>query len=159
MKLSDLTPRAQQVMALAREEAGQSNRPYVGTGQLLLGLIAFGKGICAGILKKHGLDLETVRGDIEHIEGRYPEAKFVGGIPFTPRIKEVLARSRDEATRLGHKFVGTEHILLGLLGETEGTVYRIFQLHHLDVEGCRNEIFTEMKLPGPGPAEGGDTAR
>jgi len=118
--MNNFTPRAQQVLALARKEADRFNHNYVGTEHLLLGLIKLGQGVAVNVLQKMGLDLETVRSEVEKQVGSGPETKMVGNIPYTPRVKKVLALAGKEAKSLNHSYVGTEHILLGLLREGEG---------------------------------------
>ena len=112
--MNNFTPRAQQVLALARKEADRFNHNYVGTEHLLLGLIKLGQGVAVNVLQKMGLDLETVRMEVEKQVGSGPETKMVGNIPYTPRVKKVLALAGKEAKALNHSYVGTEHILLGL---------------------------------------------
>ncbi len=118
--MNNFTPRAQQVLALARKEADRFNHNYVGTEHLLLGLIKLGQGVAVNVLQKMGLDLETVRMEVEKQVGSGPETKIVGNVPYTPRVKKVLALAGKEAKALNHSYVGTEHILLGLLREGEG---------------------------------------
>ena len=118
--MNDFTPRAQQVLALASKEAERFNHNYVGTEHLLLGLIKLGQGVAVTVLQKMGLDLERVRMEVEKHVGPHPETKMIGNIPYTPRVKKVLALAGKEAQALHHSYVGTEHILLGLLREGEG---------------------------------------
>ena len=113
--MSNFTPRAQQALSLARKEAERFNHNYVGTEHLLLGLIKLGQGVAVNVIQKMGLDLETVRLEVEKQVGTGPEVKQAGSIPFTPRVKKVLALAGKEARALNHSYVGTEHILLGLL--------------------------------------------
>src|SRR5204863_5914766 len=113
--MNNFTPRAQQVLALARKEADRFNHNFVGTEHLLLGLIKLGQGVAVNVLQKIDLDLETVRMEVEIQVGSAPETKIVGNIPYTPRVKNVLAMAGKEAKALNHSFVGTEHILIGLL--------------------------------------------
>src|SRR2546430_2423574 len=118
--MNNFTPRAQQVLALARKEADRFNHNFVGTEHLLLGLIKLGQGVAVNVLQKLGLDLETVRMEVEKQVGTGPDQKMIGNIPYTPRVKKVLALAAKEAKALNHTYVGTEHILLGLLREGEG---------------------------------------
>src|SRR5437868_1642046 len=120
--MNNFTPRAQQVLQLARKEADRFNHNYVGTEHLLLGLIKLGQGVAVNVLQKMGLDLETVRMEVEKQVGSGPETKIVGNVPYTPRVKKVLALAGKEAKALNHSYVGTEHILLGLLREGEAGV-------------------------------------
>jgi ATP-dependent Clp protease ATP-binding subunit ClpC len=142
--MNNFTPRAQQVLALARKEADRFNHNYVGTEHLLLGLIKLGQGAAVNVLQKMGLDLETVRMEVEKQVGSGPETKMVATIPYTPRVKKVLALAGKEARALNHSYVGTEHILLGLLREGEGVAARVLKSLEVDIERTRNEILKEL---------------
>ena len=154
--MNNFTPRAQQVLALARKEADRFNHNYVGTEHLLLGLIKLGQGVAVNVLQKMGLDLETVRMEVEKQVGSGPETKMVGNIPYTPRVKKVLALAGKEAKSLQHSYVGTEHILLGLLREGEGVAARVLKSLEVDIERTRNEILKELD-PNFSPQEEGDS--
>src|ERR1022692_2981650 len=155
--MNNFTPRAQQVLALARKEADRFNHNYVGTEHLLLGLIKLGQGVAVNVLQKMGLDLETVRMEVEKQVGSGPETKMVGNIPYTPRVKKVLALAGKEAKALNHSYVGTEHILLGLLREGEGVAARVLKSLEVDIERTRNEILKELdpNFTPPETEEGG----
>src|SRR5439155_1837569 len=142
--MNNFTPRAQQVLALARKEADRFNHNYVGTEHLLLGLIKLGQGVAVNVLQKMGLDLETVRMEVENQVGSGPETKMVGNVPYTPRVKKVLALAGKEAKALNHSYVGTEHILLGLLREGEGVAARVLKSLEIDIERTRNEMLKEL---------------
>lgn len=142
--MNNFTPRAQQVLALARKEADRFHHNYVGTEHLLLGLINLGQGVAVNVLQKMGLDLQTVRSAVEKQVGTGPESKPSGNIPYTPRVKKVLALAGKEARALNHSYVGTEHILLGLLREGEGVAARVLKSLEVDIERCRNEILSEL---------------
>jgi ATP-dependent Clp protease ATP-binding subunit ClpC len=142
--MSNFTPRAQQVLALARKEADRFHHNYVGTEHLLLGLINLGQGVAVNVLQKMGLDLDTVRQAVDEQVGLGPEAKPSGNVPYTPRVKKVLALAGKEAKQLNHSYVGTEHILLGLLREGEGVAARVLKSLDVDVDRCRNEILSEL---------------
>ncbi len=142
--MNNFTPRAQQVLALARKEADRFHHNYVGTEHILLGLINLGQGVAVNVLQKMGLDLETVRSAVEKQVGTGPESKPSGNIPYTPRVKKVLALAGKEAKALNHSYVGTEHILLGLLREGEGVAARVLKSLDVDIERCRNEILSEL---------------
>ena len=143
--MNNFTPRAQQVLALARKEADRFHHNYVGTEHLLLGLIKLGQGVAVSVLQKMGLDLETVRAEVEKQVGVGQESKTpVGSIPYTPRVKKVLALAGKEAKALNHSYVGTEHILLGLLREGEGVAARVLKTLEVDIERTRNEILREL---------------
>jgi ATP-dependent Clp protease ATP-binding subunit ClpC len=142
--MNNFTPRAQQVLALARKEADRFHHNYVGTEHVLLGLIKLGQGVAVSVLQKMGLDLETVRGAVEKQVGTGQETKIQGSIPYTPRVKKVLALAGKEAKALNHSYVGTEHILLGLLREGEGVAARVLKALDVDIERTRNEILREL---------------
>src|ERR1700690_2397768 len=153
--MNNFTPRAQQVLALARKEADRFNHNYVGTEHLLVGLIKLGQGVAVNVLQKLGLDLETVRIEVEKQVGSGPDTKMSGNIPYTPRVKKVLALAGKEAKALNHSYVGTEHILLGLLREGEGVAARVLKSLDVDIERTRNEILRELDPQFSGGSEGG----
>jgi ATP-dependent Clp protease ATP-binding subunit ClpC len=142
--MNNFTPRAQQVLALARKEADRFNHNFVGTEHLLLGLIKLGQGVAVNVLQKLGLDLETVRLEVEKQVGTGPDQKMMGNIPYTPRVKKVLALAQKEAKALNHTYVGTEHILLGLLREGDGVAARVLKNLDVDIEQTRQEILKEL---------------
>src|SRR5215210_4239830 len=142
--MNNFTPRAQQVLALARKEADRFNHNFVGTEHLLLGLIKLGQGVAVNVLQKMGLDLETVRMEVEKQVGTGPDQKMIGNIPYTPRVKKVLALAAKEAKSLNHSYVGTEHILLGLLREGDGVAARVLKNLDVDIEQTRQEILKEL---------------
>ncbi len=151
--MNNFTPRAQQVLALARKEADRFHHNYVGTEHILLGLIKLGQGVAVSVLQKMGLDLETVRNAVEKQVGSGPEGKSSGSIPYTPRVKKVLALAGKEAKALNHSYVGTEHILLGLLREGEGVAARVLKSLDVDIERTRNEILRELDPQFSGETE------
>ena len=142
--MSNFTPRAQQVLALARKEADRFNHNFVGTEHLLLGLIKLAQGVAVNVLMKLGLDLETVRMEVEKLVGTGPDQKLMGPIPYTPRVKKVLALANKEAKMLNHTYVGTEHILLGLLREGDGVAAKVLKSLDVDIELTRQEILKEL---------------
>ena len=152
--MNNFTPRAQHALALARKEAERFNHNYVGTEHLLLGLIKLGQGVAVNVLQKMGLDLETVRLEVEKQVGTGPETKQLGNVPFTPRVKKVLALASKEARALNHSYVGTEHILLGLLREGDGVAARVLKNLEVDIERTRNEILKELDPNFQAPPEG-----
>jgi len=155
--MNNFTPRAQQVLALARKEADRFHHNYVGTEHLLLGLIKLGQGVAVSVLQKMGLDLETVRNEVEKQVGTGQESKTpIGSIPYTPRVKKVLALAGKEAKALNHSYVGTEHILLGLLREGEGVAARVLKTLDIDIERTRQEILKELD-PQFASGNAGDT--
>jgi len=164
--MNNFTPRAQQVLALARKEADRFNHNFVGTEHLLLGLIKLGQGVAVNVLQKMGLDLDTVRMEVEKQVGTGPDQKMIGNIPYTPRVKKVLALAAKEAKNLNHTYVGTEHILLGLLREGDGVAARVLKNLDVDIEQTRQEIlkeldpnFTNQEESGEPAAAGGGDAK
>lgn len=154
--MSNFTPRAQQVLALARKESDRFHHNYVGTEHLLLGLIHLGQGVAVNVLQKMDLDLDTVRAEVEkQVASTGTEAQPTGSIPYTPRVKKVLALAAKEAKALNHSYVGTEHILLGLLREGEGVASQVLRTLNVDIEHCRGQILEELD---PNFAAEGETA-
>ncbi len=143
------TERARKVIVYAKEEARRFNHDYIGTEHLLLGLIREGEGVAAAVLQKLGLGLETIRLEVEKLVQPGPQTQVVGDIPFTPRSKKALELSAEEARALGHNYIGTEHLLLGLVKEGEGMAYRVLLNLGLDLGKLRNEV---MELLGSGVA-------
>jgi len=141
------TERARKVIVLAKEEAKRFNHDYIGTEHLLLGLVREGEGVAAAVVQKLGLDLESIRIEVEKLVKPGPQTQVMGDIPFTPRSKKVLELSAEEARALGHNYIGTEHLLLGLIREGEGVAFRVFLNMGVDLEKARAEI---MELLGSG---------
>jgi len=140
----NMTPRANQVLTLARREAGRFNHNFIGTEHVLLGLIALGQGVAVNVLQKLGLDLGVTRREVEAAVGKGPDQTIIDTIPYTPRVMKVLALAAKEAKALNHTYVGTEHILLGLLREGEGVASKVFQQLHVNIEEVRKEILKEL---------------
>ena len=141
------TERARKVIVYAKEEARRFNHDYIGTEHLLLGLVREGEGVASAVLQKLGLDLETIRIEVEKLVQPGPQTQVLGDIPFTPRSKKALELSAEEARALGHNYIGTEHLLLGLVKEGEGMAYRVLLNLGLDLGKLRNEV---MELLGSG---------
>jgi len=133
------TERARRVVVFAQEEARMLNQNYIGTEHLLLGLIREEEGVAARALQSLGISLYDVRAQVEEIIGRGTSAP-VGHIPFTPRAKKVLELSLREALQLGHNYIGTEHILLGLIREGEGVAARVLYNLGADLDRVRNQV-------------------
>jgi ATP-dependent Clp protease ATP-binding subunit ClpC len=142
--MSNFTPRAQQVLALARKEADRFNHNFLGTEHLLLGLIKLGQGVAVNVLQGMGIDLDTVRIAVEKEVGTGPDQKMIGNIPYTPRVKKVLALASKEAKALNHTYVGTEHILLGLLREGDGVAAKVLKNLDVDIEEARQRTLKEL---------------
>src|ERR671915_16273 len=133
------TDRARRVVVLAQEEARMLNHNYIGTEHILLGLIHEGEGVAAKALESLGVSLEAVRQQVEEIIGQGQQAPS-GHIPFTPRAKKVLELSLREALQLGHSYIGTEHILLGLIREGEGVAAQVLQKLGADLNRVRQQV-------------------
>jgi ATP-dependent Clp protease ATP-binding subunit ClpA len=133
------TDRARRVVVLAQEEARMLNHDYIGTEHILLGLIHEGKGVAAEALDSMGISLAGVRDEVESMIGR-GKAAPTGHIPFTPRAKKVLELSLREALQLGHDYIGTEHILLGLIREGEGVAAQVLQKLGADLDRVRHKV-------------------
>jgi ATP-dependent Clp protease ATP-binding subunit ClpC len=154
------TDRARRVVVLAQEEARMLNHNYIGTEHILLGLIHEGEGVAAKGLEALGISLEGVRAQVEEIIGQGQQAPS-GHIPFTPRAKKVLELSLREALQLGHNYIGTEHILLGLIREGEGVAAQVLVKLGADLNRVRQQVIQLLSgyqgkeaVQTGGPAEG-----
>jgi ATP-dependent Clp protease ATP-binding subunit ClpA len=148
------TDRARRVVVLAQEEARMLNHNYIGTEHILLGLIHEGDGSAAKALELLGISLGAVRQEVEEIIGHGKQAPS-GHIPFTPRAKRVLELSLREALQLGHNYIGTEHILLGLIREGEGVAALVLTRLGADLERVRQQV---VHLVGTGTSQDADPA-
>jgi ATP-dependent Clp protease ATP-binding subunit ClpC len=156
------TERARKVIILAKEEARRFNHDYIGTEHILLGLIREGEGVAAAVLQKMGISLENIRLEIEKLVQPGPTTQIIGDIPFTPRAKKALELAAEEARSLGHNYIGTEHLLLGLIREGEGVASQVLLNLGMDLNGVRNEVMELLgsALPGFGqPAGSGPQAK
>src|SRR3546814_121248 len=144
------TDRARRVVVLAQEEARMLSHNYIGTEHILLGLIHEGEGVAAKALESLGISLEAVRAQVEEIIGQGQQAPS-GHIPFTPRAKKVLELSLREALQLGHNYIGTEHILLGLIREGEGVAAQVLVKLGADLSRVRQQVIQLLSgYQGPG---------
>ncbi len=152
------TNRAKQVKRLAEKEAQRLNHNYVGTEHILLGLIKLGQGVAVDVLKRLGLDFDIVRGEVEKMVGSGPPNKSAAKPANTPRADKVYENAWEEAQRLKHNYVGTEHILLGLLKEEDGIAAKVLQNLDVDLEKARNEVLEILSgfAPPPGQARPAD---
>ncbi len=150
------TERARKVIILAKEEARRFNHDYIGTEHILLGLVREGEGVAAAVLQKVGVSLESIRLEIEKLVQPGPTTQIIGDIPFTPRAKKALELSAEEARSLGHNYIGTEHLLLGLIREGEGIASQVLLNLGLDLNRVRNEVMELLgsALPGFGAGQG-----
>jgi len=147
------TDRARKVMGLARQEAQRFNHDYIGTEHILLGLIQEGSGVAADVLKNLDVDPKRIRQEIEKLVSHGTTMVTMGQLPFTPRAKKVLELALEEASNLGHNYIGTEHLLLGLIREQEGIAAQVLQNLNVRLEDVREEV---LELLGAEVAQGED---
>jgi len=134
------TDRVRKVMQLANQEAQRFNHEYIGTEHILLGLVREGNGIAVNVLKNLDIDLRKIRLEVEKLMQCGPDMTIMGKLPQTPRAKKVIEYSMEEAVKLGHKYVGVEHILLGLLRKQEGVAAQVLMNLGLKLEEVREEV-------------------
>jgi ATP-dependent Clp protease ATP-binding subunit ClpC len=144
------TDRARKVMQLANQEAQRFNHEYIGTEHILLGLIKEGSGVAANVLKNLDVDLRKIRLEVEKLVQSGPDMVTMGKLPQTPRAKKVIEYSMEEARNLNHNYVGTEHILLGLLREQEGVAAQVLMNLGLKLEEVREEVLNLLGHGGEG---------
>jgi len=149
------TDRARKVMQLANQEAQRFNHEYIGTEHILLGLVKEGSGVAANVLKNLDVDLRKIRLEVEKLVQSGPEMVTMGKLPQTPRAKKVIEYSMEEARNLNHNYVGTEHILLGLLREQEGVAAQVLMNLGLKLEEVREEVLNLLGQPSEGSERGG----
>ncbi|HOW88459.1 MAG TPA: Clp protease N-terminal domain-containing protein, partial [Candidatus Omnitrophota bacterium] len=149
------TERARKVIILAKEEAKRFNHDYIGTEHILLGLIKEGESVAAAVLQNLGLSLDTIRLEVEKLVQFGPSTVVSGDIPFTPKAKKVIELAMDEARRLGHNYIGTEHLLLGLIKEGEGVASHVLMNVGLDLNKVRAEVIKLLGSTTPGGEPGG----
>ena len=161
------TDRARKVMQLANQEAQRFNHEYIGTEHILLGLVKEGSGVAANVLKNLDVDLRKIRLEVEKLVQSGPEMVTIGKLPQTPRAKKVIEYSMEEARNLNHNYVGTEHILLGLLREQEGVAAQVLMNLGMKLEDVREEVLnllghgmesSDAERGGREPASGGATS-
>jgi ATP-dependent Clp protease ATP-binding subunit ClpC len=140
--MNKFSDRAQKVILIAQEEAKRLNHDYVGTEHLLLGLVSLGEGLAVQVLINLGIDLRRVKSEVEKLVPPGDNIMILGEIPFSPRAKKVLEYAVEEASNMGHIYVGTEHILLGLLHEKDGVAARVLEYLGITYEDVQQEIFT-----------------
>jgi ATP-dependent Clp protease ATP-binding subunit ClpC len=156
------TDRARKVMQLANQEAQRFNHEYIGTEHILLGLVKEGSGVAANVLKNLEVDLRKIRIEVEKIVQTGPDMVTMGKLPQTPRAKKVIEYAMDEARNLNHNYVGTEHLLLGLLREQEGVAAQVLMNLGMKLEDVRDEVLNllghGMETAEPGSEERGSAA-
>ena len=148
-----LTDRARKVMALANQEAQRFNHEYIGTEHILLGLVKEGSGVGANVLKNLGIDLRKVRLEVEKLVKSGPEMVTMGKLPQTPRAKKVIEYAIEEARNLNHNYVGTEHLLLGLLREQDGVAAQVLLNLGMKLEEVREEVLNLLGAGGDSEQE------
>ena len=153
------TERARKVILLAKEEAKRFNHDYIGTEHILLGLIREGEGVAAAVLQKLGLSPEKIRLEVEKLVQSGPSTMVSGDIPFTPKAKKVIELAMEEARSLGHNYIGTEHLLLGLIREGEGVASQVLMNLGLDLNRVRSEVITLLGSSSPAPTGSGTGSR
>ncbi|MCL2648636.1 MAG: ATP-dependent Clp protease ATP-binding subunit [Phycisphaerales bacterium] len=157
------TDRARKVMALANQEAQRFNHEYIGTEHILLGLVKEGSGVGATVLKNLDIDLRKVRLEVEKLVKSGPDMVTMGKLPQTPRAKKVIEYAIEEARNLGHNYVGTEHLLLGLLREKDGVAAQVLMNLGLKLEEVREEVLNLLgagvESEGTSPTEGKSEAK
>jgi ATP-dependent Clp protease ATP-binding subunit ClpC len=154
------TDRAKKVMSFARQEAMKFNHEYIGTEHILLGLVQEGSGVAANVLKNMTVDLEKIRHEVEKIVKTGPSMVTMGQLPFTPRAKKVLELSLEEASQLSHNYLGTEHLLLGLIRENEGIAAQVLMNLGVKLDDVRDEVLEFLgasENSGDEDAEGGES--
>jgi ATP-dependent Clp protease ATP-binding subunit ClpC len=139
------TDRARRVVVLAQEEARLLNHDYIGTEHILLGLIHEGEGVAAMALERLGISLPAVRAQVEEVVGHGGSSPASGHIPFTPRAKKVLELALREALQLGHNYIGTEHLLLGLVREGEGVAAQVLVKLGANLSRMREEVLQLLR--------------
>src|SRR5580658_65137 len=149
------TDRARKVMQLANQEAQRFNHEYIGTEHILLGLVKEGSGVAANVLKNLDIDLRKIRLEVEKIVQSGPDMVTMGKLPQTPRAKKVIEYSIEEARNLNHNYVGTEHLLLGLLREQEGVAAQVLMNLGLKLEDVREEVLNLLGHNMPDSTESG----
>src|SRR5438067_5218341 len=147
-RFDKFTERARKVLQLAQEEAQRFNHNYIGTEHLLLGLVREGEGVAAKVLGNLGVELNKVRSAVEFIIGR-GDRMVVGEIGLTPRAKKVIELAVDEARRLGHHYIGTEHLLLGLVREGEGIAAGVLESLGVNLERVRSQTIKVLSQGRP----------
>src|ERR1043165_2011952 len=148
-RFDKFTERARKVLQLAQEEAQRFNHNYIGTEHLLLGLVREGEGVAAKVLANLGVDLNKVRSAVEFIIGR-GDRMVIGDISLTPRAKKVIELAVEEARRLNHNYIGTEHLLLGLVREGEGIAAGVLESLGVNLEKVRTQVITVVSQSGSG---------
>jgi len=139
------TNRAKQVIKLAKKEAQRLNHNYLGTEHVLLGLLKLGQGVAVNVLRNLNIDFETVRNEVEKLVGYGPEIQVYGDPALTGKVKKVFEFANEEAANLNHNYVGTEHLLLGLLRQTDGVAAQVLENLNVNLKEVRKEVLKELE--------------
>lgn len=139
------TNRAKQVIKLAKKEAQRLNHNYLGTEHILLGLLKLGQGVAVNVLRNLNIDFETVRAEVEKVVGFGPEIQVYGDPALTGKVKKVFEYANEEAANLNHNYVGTEHLLLGLLRQTDGVAAQVLENLNVNLKEVRKEVLKELE--------------
>ncbi|HEV8050902.1 MAG TPA: Clp protease N-terminal domain-containing protein, partial [Parachlamydiaceae bacterium] len=139
------TNRAKQVIKLAKKEAQRLNHNYLGTEHVLLGLLKLGQGVAVNVLRNLNIDFETVRSEVEKLVGYGPEIQVYGDPALTGKVKKVFEFANEEAANLNHNYVGTEHLLLGLLRQTDGVAAQVLENLNVNLKEVRKEVLKELE--------------
>ena len=138
------TNRAKQVIKLAKKEAQRLNHNYLGTEHILLGLLKLGQGVAVNVLRTLGVDFDTAKQEVEKLIGYGPEIQVYGDPALTGRVKKSFESANEEAALLEHNYVGTEHLLLGILNQADGVALQVLENLHIDPKEIRKEILKEL---------------
>src|SRR5580692_11608395 len=139
------TNRAKQVIKLAKKEAQRLNHNYLGTEHVLLGLLKLGQGVAVNVLRNLNIDFDTVRAEVEKLVGYGPEIQVYGDPALTGKVKKVFEYANEEAANLNHNYVGTEHLLLGLLRQTDGVAAQVLENLNVNLKEVRKEVLKELE--------------
>lgn len=153
------TNRAKQVIKLAKKEAQRLNHNYLGTEHVLLGLLKLGQGVAVNVLRNLNIDFDTVKEEVQKLVGYGPEIQVYGDPALTGKVKKVFEFANEEAANLNHNYVGTEHLLLGLLRQTDGVAAQVLENLNVNLKEVRKEVLKELEtfnlqlppLGGPTP--------
>ena len=153
--MNNFTPRSKQVLSFAQQESMRFNHDYVGTEHLLLGLIKLGQGVAVSVLKSMGLNLDKLRFEVEKVSGSSGYTQVEGSLPYTPQLKKVLALAAKEAKLMNYNYIGTEHLLLGILSEGESVAAKVLRNLNVNIDVVRKEVLIALDpnfLPGDSDA-------
>src|ERR1700674_2156794 len=139
------TNRAKQVIKLAKKEAQRLNHNYLGTEHVLLGLLKLGQGVAVNVLRNLNIDFDTVRAEVEKLVGFGPEIQVYGDPALTGKVKKVFEFANEEAANLNHNYVGTEHLLLALLRQTDGVATQVLENLNINLKEVRKEVLKELE--------------